>query len=336
MPPKGHPKEFPLTPEQKKELDEFTARKNEISVAEWKALGNRFFGQESYLSSIKCYTQALERHKADRPSDAEAERKHKAEMAILFSNRSAAYLKSTMFSGPVLALKDGQEALKCQPTWPKAYLRVGDAQYNRKQWAEAKAAYETALGLDPNCEAAKISLKATQKELFLAELDEKAKQEEKEEMKEGRNKKIDKGEPIEPEIQFLKPEDPFLDPAKVRQKEKEEETSRFIHSLAKEVSVAENRTGMKPRTVSLEEADRQLGVDYKRQLLGNFRRKINENDSFRKELEEKAAAVQYLGEGTDYRRAEDYYNTYARSTNGIGLSITTDAYKDHVGTAKYW
>lgn len=336
MAPKGLPKEFPITAEQRKEFDDLIGKKREASVEEWKGLGNRCFGQQSYLTAIKCYTQALDRHKVDRPSTKEAQKKHETEMAVLLSNRSVAYLKSTMFSGPAMALKDAQEVVKLNPTWAKGYLRVGDAQFNRKQWKEAKEAYETALEIDPNSDAAKISLKATQNELFLAELDEKAKEEERKEMQEGHNRKIDKGENLEPEIPFPKLKDILVDPTRAMMKQKEEETTRFIRAVGKEVSLAENRTGMKPRTVSLAEADRQRGEDYKSQLLGNFRRKKNEDEAFRKELEERAAAVQTLGEGTDYRRAEDYYDKYARATNGIGLSITTDAYKDHIGTAKYW
>lgn len=336
MAPKTAQKEFPLTVEQKKQLDSLIEKKNEASVDEWKALGNCFFGQNSYLSAIKCYTKALERQKADPPSSDVERKKYNAEVAILLSNRSASYLKSSMFSGPAMALKDAQEAIALNPSWPKGFLRVGDAQFNRKHFDDAQAAYEMALKLDPNCEAAKISLKAATKELFLAELDQKEKEEEKEAMKEGYNKKIDKGKDTEPQISLPTPEETFVDPAKARQKQKEEETSKFIQAVGKEISVADNRTGMKPRTVSLAAADRQAGVDYKRQLLGNFRKKVEGDETLRSDLEQKRAATQLLGDGIDYRRAEDYYNTYARSTDGIGLGITSDAFKEHKGTDKRW
>lgn len=336
MAPKTVQKEFPLTVGQKKKLDSLIEKKNEASVEEWKALGNEFFGQNSYLSAIKCYTKALERRRDESSSSDEGRKKCNAEVAILLSNRSASYLKSSMFSGPAMALKDAEEAVALNPSWPKGFLRVGDAQFNRKHFDDAQSAYEMALKLDPNCETAKISLQATKKELFLAELDQKEKEEEKEGMKEGYNKKIDKGKDPVPQFSLPTSEETFMDPAKARQKQKEEETSKFIQALGKEICIGENRTGMKPRTVSLAAADRQAGTDYKRQLLGNFRKKVEEDETLRKELEQKAEATHLLGDGTDYRRAEDYYNLYARSTDGIGLGITSDAFKDHTGTAKHW
>lgn len=325
MPPKTS-KETPLTAEMEKQLAAYTAEPD-TTVEEWKALGNQCFTNGSHLTAIKCYTKAIERNKNNNTNNA---------AAILLSNRSAAYLKSTMFSGPAMALKDAEAAVKLNDKWFKAHLRVGDAQFERKKYDEAKVAYETALKLEPNSDAAKVSLKATQKEIFLRDLDRQEKEEQKKSRAEGNDEKIDKGD-SKPKPEFHN--GPIIDdddPTGRKRPPTEEETAKLISAWSKDISVGENRTAMKPRTVSLEQADRQTGVDYKQRLLGNFRKKLETNEVVKEELKEKTAETQLMGEGTDYRHGERYYKKYARATDGIGLAITTDAFKDHTGTAKYW
>lgn len=310
-------KEAPLTAVLANQLEELTSSSSS-SVEAWKDLGNQCFSNGSFLSAIKCYTKAITLNKDNNEEN---------RAAVLLSNRSASYLKSSMFSGPSLALKDAEAAIKINGKWPKGYLRLGDAQFNRKKYDEAKKAYDMALSLDPNCEAAQVSLKALQKEMFLRDLDLQEKEEAKKRRAEGNDASIDKGSPSGASSSAPSAPQPLT---------KEEQLELQIREWSKDISVGENRTGMKPRTVSLEEADRQTGANYKQQLLGNFRKKLETSPETREVVEERIATTQLIGEGTDYRRPEEYYTKYARSTDGIGLGITADAFKDHIGTAKHW
>lgn len=330
MPPKKPSKETPLTAEMEKRLEELQADVVASTVEEWKSLGNQCFTNGSHLSAIKCYTKAIEKNRGNNEGNL---------AAILLSNRSAAYLKSTMFSGPAMALKDAEAAVKLNDKWFKAHLRVGDAQFERKKYDEAKEAYETALRLEPGNEAAKASLKETQKEIFLRDLDRQEKEEIKKSRAEGNDANIDKGgagaRAAQPEFH----NGPILeekDPTGRNRAPTEEETAKLISAWSKDISVGEGRTAMKPRTVSLKEADRTAGVDYKQRLLGNFRQKLETNEEVKRTIEERVSATQLMGDGIDYRQGDKYRKTYARATDGIGLGITTDAFKDHTGTAKYW
>lgn len=323
MPPKAS-KETPPTEAMTSRLNLLQSDFSSSAVEDWKTLGNDCFSHGSYLTAIKCYTKGLERNQNNTDRTA----------CVLLSNRSASYLKSSMLSGPAMALKDAEAAAKADPAWFKAHLRVGDAQFHRKKFAEAKAAYEMALQCDPHNEAAKGSLKATEKELFLKSLDDKEKEEKKKAREEGRDASIDNAKDTPQEEIKIQPM--FSDQQLEGRKATEDETARLITKWSHDTTVVDNRTAMKARPVSLDEADRTAGVDYKAKLMGNFRQKLATNNDAKRVVEEKTASVQLRGEGVDYREADKYRKTYGRSTDGVGLAITTDAYKDHIGTAKHW
>eukprot|EP00796_Vickermania_ingenoplastis_P005136 gene5136-3687_t len=325
MPPKKPQKEVPPTPEMERRLEALMADIEGSSVEDWKTLGNQCFSNGSHLTAIKCYTKAIDKNKGNNEGNV---------AAVLLSNRSAAYLKSSMFSGPAMALKDAEAAVKLNDKWFKAHLRVGDAQFERKKFNEAKASYERALELEPSNQSAQVSLKATKKELFLRDLEQQEKDEQKKSRAEGNDEKIDKGESKAKTTFHNGPIVDDDDPTGRKRPPTEEETAKLISAWSKDISVREDRTAMKPRNVSLEEADRQKGADYKQRLLGNFRNKLETNSDVKEKMVEKVAATQLMGEGTDYRQPEKYRNKYARATDGIGLAITTDAFKDHTGTAK--
>ncbi|KAI8507337.1 Tetratricopeptide repeat protein 28 [Branchiostoma belcheri] len=65
---------------------------------------------------------------------------------ILYSNRSAAYVKTGQFD---LALQDAVKARDLNPKWAKAYFRQGVALQCKGQHAEALAAFASGLAQDP-------------------------------------------------------------------------------------------------------------------------------------------------------------------------------------------
>lgn len=64
---------------------------------------------------------------------------------VLFSNRSAAYLKQGQFA---LALDDASKTRELQPNWPKAYFREGVALQCLGKFGDALAAFSEGLALD--------------------------------------------------------------------------------------------------------------------------------------------------------------------------------------------
>ena len=65
---------------------------------------------------------------------------------ILYSNRSAAFIKLGQFSK---ALKDAVKAKDLNPDWPKAYYRQGVALQCLARHAEALGAFANGLAQDP-------------------------------------------------------------------------------------------------------------------------------------------------------------------------------------------
>ncbi|ESL11139.1 hypothetical protein TRSC58_01120 [Trypanosoma rangeli SC58] len=301
-------KDPPLPDELRGRLEQMDGN---ATAEEWKLIGNECYSHGCYLSAIRCYTKALE----------------KDETAILHSSRSAAYLKSSMFAGPSLALKDAERAVELDPGWYKARLRVGDAQFARKKYAEAKEAYQKALELDGNCVTAADSLRLAERELFLLSLDEQARQE------------AARGGPTEePTNSTLSgntgkalPNSGSDEPLTA-----EEEIRQRIQLWTQDTIVREDRTAMRAFNALLDEADREAGARYKSELLSTFRGKMATQEPLRRKVEERQEQELRMGEGIDYRNADSYRAMLMKGTNGVGLGISTDAYKSYKYESKMW
>ena len=66
---------------------------------------------------------------------------------VLFSNRAAALTKLGRFDA---ALGDADAAAAARPDWAKAHFRRGSALFGARRFAEAVAAYDAGLALEPN------------------------------------------------------------------------------------------------------------------------------------------------------------------------------------------
>ncbi len=66
---------------------------------------------------------------------------------VLYSNRSAAYMKSDSKSK---ALKDAEKCVEVAPAWAKGYSRLGAAQQGLKRFNEAIDSFKKGIQLDPS------------------------------------------------------------------------------------------------------------------------------------------------------------------------------------------
>jgi len=85
--------------------------------------------------------------------------------AVLYSNRAAAYTALGKKTPALLqkALADARMAIRLQPDFAKAYLRLGTALSMLKQYEEAVQAFATGLGKDPSSRPMLDGLSAAQK-----------------------------------------------------------------------------------------------------------------------------------------------------------------------------
>ena len=112
-----------------------------MSADELKKKGNDALQAENFDEAIKYYTQAIEIDPKNH---------------ILYSNRSAAYAKTSEFNK---ALDDAEKTIEIKSDWPKGYSRKGAALELMGKMDEAIKVYEEGLKLDAENEQLKEALK---------------------------------------------------------------------------------------------------------------------------------------------------------------------------------
>ena len=105
-----------------------------------KAAGNAAFSSGDYAAAVRHFTDAISHDPTD---------------AIFFSNRSGAYAS---LSQPQQALDDAERCIQLNPAFIKGHSRKGQALFTLGRYADAKAAYEDGLKVDPANAALKESL----------------------------------------------------------------------------------------------------------------------------------------------------------------------------------
>ncbi|KAF4317869.1 hypothetical protein BBO99_00003740 [Phytophthora kernoviae] len=159
--PATHPKNQPEEEEQKEEetleqqlqrlvltageeTEEDADNTNRVkNASKAKELGNKFFGQGSYLGAIECYTTALKL--------CPTEEDYAYNMAVYFSNRAACLLRLGRTEESV---DDCTQAVTLSPTYVKALLRRAEALEKLDRLEEALADYDTVLKIDPTVRTA--------------------------------------------------------------------------------------------------------------------------------------------------------------------------------------
>lgn len=303
-------KDNPLAPELQQSVNDVLTDCS-ATADMFKTVGNACFGAGNFSTAIKLYTKALELDPTNE---------------VLLSNRSAAYVQSPLLAGPSLALKDAEKAIALKPTWFKAHLRRADALFAAKKVKQALEAYETVLSLDPTCATAIESKRWCQRELLEA------------------------GEAVSPtrgaapvaetcpyNAATHKHERRFVTDEERREAEKHLDTDVLLNTWSKDTVVEEGVTACKKRTVDLQEADRVAGKSYKEQLLNNFRKKVTSDEALQRALEERKRNEALAGEGVDLRRdADSAKRVLTKGTDGVGLAISTDAFKSLHYESRVW
>jgi tetratricopeptide (TPR) repeat protein len=120
---------------------ELQVEAHEEAVSRLKAKANFAFKRRSYAHAVRLYTIAalktVEKTEVEEAQDARA-----TPLAMLLSNRSAAYLQLKL---PRRALRDAEHALRLDPGYTKAYARYAAACTELGRLGQAKATLEEAL-----------------------------------------------------------------------------------------------------------------------------------------------------------------------------------------------
>jgi stress-induced-phosphoprotein 1 len=116
---------------------------NDSPAAQAKAKGSDAWSKGDYQGSITHFTSAIELSISSNVASSNS----KDFLKVLYSNRSAAYLKLNKVTE---ALKDSNKCIEIDSTWSKGYARKGDALLSSKKYTEAYNAYNAGLRISPN------------------------------------------------------------------------------------------------------------------------------------------------------------------------------------------
>lgn len=100
-----------------------------------KEKGNKALADNKFDEAVAAYTEAITLDPKNH---------------VLFSNRSAAHAKAGNYEE---ALKDAEETIQLNPTWPKGYSRKGSALSYMQKYVEAFEVYQKGLEHDPSNQA---------------------------------------------------------------------------------------------------------------------------------------------------------------------------------------
>ncbi|KAF9902272.1 hypothetical protein EC991_005067 [Linnemannia zychae] len=105
-----------------------------------KVAGNRKVNEKEYAEAIRLYGEAIVLNPKN---------------AVYYANRAAAY---SQMGDHQNAIKDSLKAAEVDPSYSKAYSRLGHAYFSVGNYKEAVTAYEKGLTLEPNNATMKSSL----------------------------------------------------------------------------------------------------------------------------------------------------------------------------------
>jgi len=120
---------------------------DKASAESKKVEGNDLMREGRYQEAIAAYSSAILLHPGN---------------AVYYSNRAAAYAKLNDNHNSIL---DCEKALSIDPSYSKAYGRMGLAYYNEEKYRESMEAYENALKLDPANQPYRTQLQSAKEKL---------------------------------------------------------------------------------------------------------------------------------------------------------------------------
>ena len=119
---------------------------NDIAMKDaekYKVRGNQYMANRDYESALECYTSAID-------TSPEGPQSH-----VYYSNRAAALCYLERYQD---AARDSELSIQLQPTYGKAYARLGLSRFFLQDYEGAVQAYEQALQYDPDNAASKSYL----------------------------------------------------------------------------------------------------------------------------------------------------------------------------------
>ncbi|CAK5279918.1 unnamed protein product [Mycena citricolor] len=109
-----------------------TSAEDKAKAEKFKQTGNTLMSSKQYDAAIEAYNQAIDLDPQN---------------AIYYSNRAAAYSSK---GDHLSAVGDAEKAISVDPSFVKAYHRLGHAQYSLLDFRAAADAFERGLKLEPN------------------------------------------------------------------------------------------------------------------------------------------------------------------------------------------
>lgn len=144
---KAHVIKMALTKaKQTKKDTEAKAYLDPAKAEEHRQKGNELFKGNDFPGAIKEYDEGIKRD----PNS-----------VALYSNRCATYIKLMVLGD---ALKDAEKCIQLDPTFVKAYLRMGNVRHLMKEYHKAVEIYDKGLKLDPD----NAEIKAAQQKTMMA------------------------------------------------------------------------------------------------------------------------------------------------------------------------
>ncbi|KAE8194128.1 hypothetical protein A4X06_0g1755 [Tilletia controversa] len=128
---------------KKQEVSEADKAKAEQAKAE----GNKAMSSKDYGGAIAAYDEAIE---------------HDPTNPVYYSNRAAAYSQIQQHDK---AIEDASMAKELDPSFARAYSRLGHALFSAGRFQEAVEAYEAGLAIDPSNAVMKNGLEASRKQV---------------------------------------------------------------------------------------------------------------------------------------------------------------------------
>lgn len=290
------------TPELQRAIEGLTSTS---TVDDYKAVGNECVKQKIFTGALKYYSAALE---------------HDPSNEILLSNRSAAYLQSTLLSGPSLALKDAERCIQAKPTWFKGYLRKGDALFAMKKLERAAEAYGECLKRGDCATAAesKANCLLLLRQQTAATADAETSPE--------RGTAFHRYDEQPPTERQKKPEQ-LPDPM---------DADAMIKHWSQDTGLSSG-TARKHFGAKVEDADRESGKTYKDGLMTSFRKKLDSDKELKKKVDADLERDRVMTKGYDYRTGKTLDESqYDHSTDAVGRAISADSYNTMTGKQRMW
>lgn len=103
--------------------------------------------EQNFSEAVREYSKAIDLFSRVSSS------RNARDLAILYSNRSAAYFKKIDFSN---SAKDASKACETDPTYSRAFFRLACAKEKQHEYEAAEDAANSCLALDPSHEEAKL------------------------------------------------------------------------------------------------------------------------------------------------------------------------------------